>query len=247
MELKALWGHIQPKEVLLLFAQEAVLALVCLDDRGREIFAIGVSQAISTLRYRPVAPPLGPAATRLLNWAAGVVTRARWVVSVVYAVLKSVDAEPRRRGCASAGRPTLFSTSGSGRRVRRVTPHLFDTARTRLPLSWVHALLEPHGVAPLLRRVPWETPTPQLGLLLDASPWGLGGVLYHLVSARPVGFCSSRLTNEDGDLLAMPLGEAAAQQSAEVLSLLVALRLWGKFFLRRRPPRYPLVPIPRSP
>jgi hypothetical protein len=60
---------------------------------------------------------------------------------------------------------------------------------------------------------------------VDASPWGIGAFLE--LHGEIVEWFSSKLTPLDEEILHIVIGEAAAQQAAEALAVLVALRLWG--------------------
>jgi hypothetical protein len=64
----------------------------------------------------------------------------------------------------------------------------------------------------------------QVSLELDASPWGLGGVL--LEDGVPVSWFASALSTEELELLGIELGQSSAQQTVEALAALVALRAW---------------------
>jgi hypothetical protein len=66
---------------------------------------------------------------------------------------------------------------------------------------------------------------PQVTLELDASPWGLGGVL--VIDGHPIAWFASALSTEELDILGIKLGESSAQQTVEALAALVALRAWS--------------------
>lgn len=61
-------------------------------------------------------------------------------------------------------------------------------------------------------------------LVLDASPWGLGGLL--LEERSPVEWFTSALTPFDENLFQVPIGSPDGQQIWESLAALVALRIW---------------------
>jgi hypothetical protein len=65
---------------------------------------------------------------------------------------------------------------------------------------------------------------PQVTLELDASPWGLGGVL--IIDSQPKSWFASALATEELVILGITLGESSAQQTVEALAALVALRAW---------------------
>eukprot|EP00972_Heterocapsa_arctica_P018576 2744264-Heterocapsa_arctica.AAC.1 len=62
-------------------------------------------------------------------------------------------------------------------------------------------------------------------LTLDASPWGLGGVLQE--DDVFIEYFSDALTNADATRFSHALGESQGQQTWEALAVLVALRLWA--------------------
>ena len=61
-------------------------------------------------------------------------------------------------------------------------------------------------------------------LTLDASPWGLGGILQE--NGQIVSWFASDLTDFDFQFFKFQRGEAAGQQCWEALAALVALRVW---------------------
>ena len=64
-------------------------------------------------------------------------------------------------------------------------------------------------------------------ITLDASPWGLRGIII-------VSFLSSPLSNVDSQILGHTIGEASGQQVWESLSALVALRAWKSYWTKDR-------------
>ena len=63
-------------------------------------------------------------------------------------------------------------------------------------------------------------------VVTDASPWGLGGFI--VIGGKIMAYFSSPITPDDENILKIKIGEAAAQQVAEALAILVALKLWCK-------------------
>ena len=100
-------------------------------------------------------------------------------------------------------------------------------------LSWIAAFLAlKHG--PLIRE--WHAnyftqEGARICFVLDASPWGLGGILY--VDGWPVGFFTSALTQDDVRIHEYKLGDSRGQQTWECLAVLVALRLWKSVWADR--------------
>ena len=65
----------------------------------------------------------------------------------------------------------------------------------------------------------------------DACPWGLGGFL--TIGQHTVACFTSALTAEDEQWLRIKIGESSSQQVAEGLAMLVALRIWKKYWQKR--------------
>ena len=61
-------------------------------------------------------------------------------------------------------------------------------------------------------------------MTLDASPWGLGGVLE--ISGVLRAYFASRLTMTDTRILKAKVGDSKSHQTFELLCILVALRAW---------------------
>ena len=93
-------------------------------------------------------------------------------------------------------------------------------------LLWMRAFLA--GTPGKLERIyylsSYMNTGPQVTLELDASPWGLGGVL--VINSHPISWFASALSTEELSVLGIELGESAAQQTVEALAALVALRAW---------------------
>ena len=70
----------------------------------------------------------------------------------------------------------------------------------------------------------------RMQLVTDASPWGIGG--YLVVNDVIFTYFTSSLTEHDVRVLQLQIGESSAQQIAEALSVLVALKLWCKLWQR---------------
>ena len=56
-------------------------------------------------------------------------------------------------------------------------------------------------------------------MILDASPWGLGGYLASLLTGTPLQYFESKLTCEDEKRFGRKIGESAGQQIWEALSV----------------------------
>ena len=75
-------------------------------------------------------------------------------------------------------------------------------------------------------------------MAVDASPWGIGGVL--IASGRPLAWFADDITQPDLDRFHAQLGDSAFTTLWEALAILVAFRLW------RRPGHASATIAPRS-
>jgi hypothetical protein len=74
--------------------------------------------------------------------------------------------------------------------------------------------------------------SPDVSLVMDASPWALGAFL--LEDGRILEYFSSEITAEDESRFKAKIGEAAGQQIWESLTALVACRVWAHRWQRKR-------------
>ena len=113
-------------------------------------------------------------------------------------------------------------------------PNCIWTSRIKSILAWLDLFLS--GVRGTLVRTfsldTWSNVTQPILITLDASPWGLGGIME--VQGNIVSFFSSPLTNVDSQILGHAIGEASGQQVWESLSALVALRAWKSYWTKVR-------------
>ena len=63
-------------------------------------------------------------------------------------------------------------------------------------------------------------------MALDASPFGIGGILIN--NGTIIAYFADRITKNDEKLLMIKIGSDDAQQVCEALGVLVALRIWAK-------------------
>ena len=93
-------------------------------------------------------------------------------------------------------------------------------------LSWIRAFLQ--GTAGALCRVftlrALRGSGQRVVTRVDASPWGLGGVLY--INGRASAWCASQLVGFDAETPHHPLGEAEGHQTWAAYTLLVATCAW---------------------
>mgnify|MGYP003341758329 CR=1 FL=1 len=100
------------------------------------------------------------------------------------------------------------------------------TRQIRVSLYWIKAFLE--GSSGSLHRTFSVDTYMGAGMFievtLDASPWGLGGILQE--NGQIVSWFASDLSDFDFKFFGFQVGEAAGQQCWEALAALVALRVW---------------------
>ena len=96
-----------------------------------------------------------------LSWLAGVVPRMRWLVSILYAVVASVEADNR----TGAEMPRAASRS-----EKRPKVGLVPVKRIELPRSWLQSFLEKSQLW-LVRKEPLIKRQPEFLVVADASPW----------------------------------------------------------------------------
>ena len=103
-----------------------------------------------------------------------------------------------------------------------------------ITLYWLRAFMD-KAAGTVIRRFDLHTYLNhglKVELVLDASPWGLGG--YIIVDGAPQAYFTSELTAHDERILGWPIGDCSGQQAWEALAALVALRLWHRMWADRR-------------
>ena len=121
----------------------------------------------------------------------------------------------------------LPGTSSEGRGGKSVK--LIHTKRFARALLWFLAFFR--GVQGCLERTYPLRPqhvSRRYHIVTDASPWGIGGVLYYL--GQPVGYFLDQLQEEDLRRFQARRGDPAFNTVWEALAILVALRCWGPLF-----------------
>jgi hypothetical protein len=106
--------------------------------------------------------------------------------------------------------------------------NLIWTPQVRWSLRWIRAFFAGVAGAPLVRNIRMrDRRTLDRWLVaVDASPWGLGGIL--LDQHRVIAAFEDRVQDDDLSRLDLRLGEAAGQSVLEALAALVALRLFAQ-------------------
>ena len=108
------------------------------------------------------------------------------------------------------------------------------TSQVRSALTWLDLFLE--GVRGTVVRTfsleTWSNVAQPFLITLDATPWGLGGIIEK--HNKIVSFFSSSLSDLDSQIFGHSIGEASGQQVWESLSALVALRAWKGYWSKIR-------------
>ena len=102
------------------------------------------------------------------------------------------------------------------------------TRRIRHSLLWLRAFLDgefgPRGVSRSIPILP-AAPEDWVQIVVDASPWGLGGILYH--RSTLVAWFADELSALDLTVLGVQDGSPDGQAIREAHACLVAARLWA--------------------
>ena len=150
-----------------------------------------------------------------LSWLAGVLPRARWVVSTFYATLKHHEAD------VVEGREEV-------RRQQREDPrkkeHLFHIRRLEQARVWMVSYLSAALSRPVRKMRLRVDNMPQVMINTDASPEGMGGLLF--INNSLVSIFSSKVTEEDCKQLDIDYLQSSSQGPLEAYAILQALNLW---------------------
>ena len=69
-------------------------------------------------------------------------------------------------------------------------------------------------------------------MILDASPYGYGGVL--VINGVVVAYFADTISRHDVRIMQTEAGKAEGQQTWEALCLLIAMRIWSAHWMTRR-------------
>ena len=153
--------------------------------------------------------------TGKIAWLSGILVRARWCTAILYAVLAAVEKE---------------EASGTRSRDGRQKKGLVHVSRIELPRKWLIQLLsKPDRLA--LRKEPFEEAIPSFGIFTDASPYGVGAILFDIDAKQGIFTALQameiKVTEEIASTLGVPYGEAASQGALEGWAVLMAVRKWN--------------------
>ena len=139
-----------------------------------------------------------------LSWVAGVVWALKAVLSPLWAALAD-------RGGAAGG-----TVKGEGK---------VAVVRIAHALKWIHAFLSrKRGSIERTYRTAERFTQVVVQLVTDASPWGLGAILY--LDGKAHEYLADQVTDEDVELLGVTRGDHRSQSVLEALAVLVAVRCW---------------------
>ena len=161
--------------------------------------------------------------TGRLSWAAGVVPRIRWTVSVFYAVISAVEKEESENKSRDE--------TASDRRSKRGLVHV---KRLGFALPWLIKMLELDSVN-LVRDVDYEDMEPTIGVITDASPKGVGAVLVKVKNGELTMYeaFEAEFTKTEAKLLDVTWGEAESQSVVEAYAIYRAVKKWGATLKKR--------------
>ena len=151
---------------------------------------------------------------------AGILPRTRWAVSMLYAVVASAEKD------AASG---AEESRAAKRKDQRPKPDMVAVSRFQMPRAWLQELFgNMDGM--LLRTEPLYEVYPDMAIVTDASPKGIGAILCRVDIARnqiePWVALEIPLKEEDAQWLGVPWGEAASQGALEAWAVLLAIRFW---------------------
>ena len=157
--------------------------------------------------------------TGKLSWLAGVLTRSRWAVSILYAVIASVEDKEQEKVNESKG------STGHGVRAKWI-----HASRVDLPRRFFLTLCN-KKTQWMTRSIPLSHQKVRWAITTDACPLGIGGVLAAVNVAEntliPVAAFRAKITPEVAKDLGIEYGLAAGQGALEAFAVLVAIRHWA--------------------
>ena len=197
------------------FTPSEVVAFIT-EDKIQEILEL-ISTALS--KNKVSARFLRSLAGKL-NFIAGIVPKLRPFLASIWAAIAGPThpSEDEEKSLASA--PGHCSSSD------RVVGHLVWTKSCKQGLVWCEAFLRGcHGGLRRHFRVRPPGADDTLTVSVDASPWGIGGLL--TVNTVPQAWFSDELHEEDLKMFEAERGESAFTTIWELLAVVVAIKLWA--------------------
>jgi hypothetical protein len=153
-----------------------------------------------------------------LAWAGGVVPRMRWASAPLWGIIAAAE---RAIKTQHGERQPRDNDRGGPH-----SAHLVSLGVARPALGWLLTMWKRQQGA--MTRVYRAVGVPsRVVMTLDASPWGIGGVLTHKASNIALAYFTDKLSQVDTDRFLWDVGDPAGQCTWEALAVLVGLRLWG--------------------
>ena len=147
------------------------------------------------------------------------------LVPVIAPFLRSLWATGAKCSEGSTSDALAKTHSADGGRGRPLPRHLVFVSQIKRDLSWLSAFLSRQR-GTLIREHLW-VPLPaseRLRICVDASPWGIGGVLMR--QSVPLSYFADGLQTQDLRRFQASVGVSDFNTVWEALAILVAIRLW---------------------
>ena len=112
--------------------------------------------------------------------------------------------------------------------VNTLPAHLRHAKRCKHEFAWLHALLQ-HKPQAFVREFMWGDRVQEqlwMRISIDASPWGIGGILYDK-DWHPTAYFYEKTSAADISRFGIVPGKSEHMPVLEALALLVAVRLWA--------------------
>ena len=155
-----------------------------------------------------------------LSWMAGITPRIRWAVAAIYAVIAAVE-----RDEATGAELARAAKRDSDRRPKQGLAH---RKRLGTALPWLQAALQaPHQY--LIREEELTEAETRWGLVTDACPRGLGGILIQRIGTEwtMVETYEAIVKEEAAAKLGVEWNKPSSQSTMEALAILRGLQKWG--------------------
>lgn len=160
------------------------------------------------------------ATTGRLSYVAGILPRAKWAVAIFYATIAAVERESLKGSTSNRA-----STRDDGDKAG-----LVHVKRLKLARTWFVALLGAEEIW-RTRRIPLDILVPQFAITTDASPFGIGAILFHVDWDKnllvPLVAVKLKVTRNIAKTLGIECHQPSGQAALEAWTTLVAFRYWA--------------------
>ena len=159
--------------------------------------------------------------TGKLSWIAGIVVRMRWAVSVMYAVISSMEDDIRERA---------EDARAEKRGDDRKKPHLVAIKRFEIARQWLIEVMKDPDRMTIRSELLTDTKVEWV-MVCDACPMGYGAVLAKPSREdrrlHPVEAFEAKFTESESKLLMVEWGQASSQGTLEALALWRSMKIWA--------------------